>query len=110
MNLLNNADASPDSVELDCNWDRDRLRLEIHDRGPGLSREAETWPTRFLQHQTGGRGQRHRPVLARATLERLGGQLRLQARSGGGVSTLLELPLRTLTSEHPSDAVPGAQA
>jgi two-component system sensor histidine kinase RegB len=112
VNLLNNAaDASPDSVELDCNWDRDRLRLEIHDRGPGLSREAETRAGRgFFSTKPAGEGNGIGLLLARATLERLGGQLRLQARSGGGVSTLLELPLRTLTSEHPSDAVPGAQA
>jgi hypothetical protein len=31
-------------------------------------------------------------------LERLGGHLRLEGRAGGGICTLLELPLASLTS------------
>jgi len=109
VSLLNNAaDASPADVELDCSWDRERLRLEIHDRGPGLSREAEHRVGRgFFSTKPAGEGNGIGLLLARATLERLGGQLRLQARSGGGVSTLLDLPLRALTPEQTSGAVAG---
>ena len=112
VNLLNNAaDASPADVELDCSWDRERLRLEIRDRGPGLSHEAEHRAGRgFFSTKPAGEGNGIGLLLARATLERLGGQLRLQARSGGGVSTLLDLPLRALTPEHPRGAAPGAAA
>ena len=58
VNLLNNAaDASPESVELDCSWGRDRLRLEIRDRGPGLSREAEMRAGRgFFSTKPAGEG------------------------------------------------------
>jgi two-component system sensor histidine kinase RegB len=110
VSLLNNAaDASPADVELDCSWDRECLRLEIHDRGPGLTREAEHRVGRgFFSTKPAGEGNGIGLLLARATLERLGGQLRLQARSGGGVSTLLDLPLRALTPEQTSGAVPGA--
>jgi two-component system sensor histidine kinase RegB len=98
-------------VELDCNWDRDRLRLEIRDRGPGLSPEAENRAGRgFFSTKPAGEGNGIGLLLARATLERLGGRLSLQPRTGGGVSTLVELPLRTLTPERSSDTVPGAQA
>ena len=112
VNLLNNAaDASPADVELDCSWDRERLRLEIRDRGPGLSHEAEHRAGRgFFSTKPAGEGNGIGLLLARATLERLGGQLRLQARSGGGVSTLLDLPLRALTPEHPRGAAPEAAA
>jgi two-component system sensor histidine kinase RegB len=112
VSLLNNAaDASPADVELDCRWDRERLRLEIHDRGPGLSREAEHRAGRaFFSTKPAGEGNGIGLLLARATLERLGGQLRLQARIGGGVSTFLDLPLRALTPEQPSGTVPGAAA
>lgn len=112
VNLLNNAaDASPENVELDCSWDRDCLRLEIHDRGPGLSREAEHRAgSGFFSTKPAGEGNGIGLLLARATLERLGGQLVLRARSGGGVSTLLDLPLRALMPEHPSNAMPGAPA
>ena len=104
LNLLNNAaDASPDSVELDCSWGCDRLRLEIRDRGPGLSGEAELRAGHgFFSTKPQGEGNGIGLLLAKATLERLGGHLRLEGRAGGGVCTLLELPLGGLA--------PGARA
>lgn len=101
MNLLNNAaDASPSSIELDCDWDVERLRLEVRDRGPGLSLEAEDRAGRtFFSTKAEGEGNGIGLLLARATLERLGGRLSLRARSGGGLCTLLELPLRALSPE-----------
>jgi two-component system sensor histidine kinase RegB len=104
LNLLNNAaDASPESVELDCSWGRDRLRLEIRDRGPGLSDEAELRAGHgFFSTKPEGEGNGIGLLLAKATLERLGGHLSLQGRAGGGVCTLLELPLDGLA--------PGARA
>ena len=110
VNLLNNAaDASPTDVEIDCSWDPEYLRLEIHDRGPGLSREVEHRVGRgFFSTKPAGEGNGIGLLLARATLERLGGQLRLQTRNGGGVSTLLDLPLRALMPEQPSSGAPGA--
>ena len=100
VNLLDNAaDASPHSVELDCSWGSDRLRLEIRDCGPGLNAEAETHVGRgFFSTKAEGQGNGIGLLLAKATFERLGGQLRLDARSGGGVRTLLELPLDSLMS------------
>jgi two-component system sensor histidine kinase RegB len=99
VNLLNNAaDASPENVELEGSWDRERLRLEIRDRGPGLSREAEHLAGRgFFSTKPEGEGNGIGLLLAKATLERLGGRVSLQPRAGGGVCTLLELPLRALT-------------
>ena len=95
VNLLNNAaDASPESIELDCSWGGDRLRLEIRDRGAGLSDEAELRAGHgFFSTKPQGEGNGIGLLLARATLERLGGNLRLEGRAGGGVCTLLELPL-----------------
>ncbi len=100
LNLLNNAaDASPDSVELDCSWGHDRLRLEIRDRGPGLSSDAEARAGRSVfSTKAPGEGNGIGLLLAKSTLERLGGHLRLEGRAGGGVCTLLELPLRSLAS------------
>ena len=99
VNLLNNAaDVSPESVELDGSWDREQLRLEIRDRGPGLSREAERLAGHgFFSTKPAGEGNGIGLLLAKATLERLGGQVSLRPRAGGGVCTLLELPLRALT-------------
>jgi len=99
ISLLNNAaDASPQQVELDCSWDRDRLNLEIRDRGPGLSREAAAHAgRRFFSTKPAGQGNGIGLILARATLERLGGRVELKPRAGGGACTLLELPLSGLT-------------
>ena len=98
VNLLDNAaDASPHSVELDCNWGRDRLRLEIRDRGPGLNSEAQSRAGQaFFSTKPQGEGNGIGLLLARATLERLSGHLRLEGRPGGGVRALLELPRRGL--------------
>lgn len=98
LNLLNNAaDASPHSVELDCNWGRDRLRLEIRDRGPGLSNEARARvSTEVFTTKAPGEGNGIGLLLAKATLERLGGNVRLERRDGGGIRTLLDLPLEGL--------------
>jgi two-component system sensor histidine kinase RegB len=100
VNLLDNAaDASPQSVELDCSWGADRLRLEIRDCGPGLNAEAQTRVGRgFFSTKPLGQGNGIGLLLAKATFERLGGQLRLDGRSGGGVRALLELPLDSLMS------------
>ena len=99
MNLLNNAaDASPSDVELDCAWDQTQLRLEIRDRGPGVSSETrEQIAGGFFTTKAQGEGNGIGLLLARATLERLGGRVSLTAREGGGVCTLMELPLATLT-------------
>jgi two-component system sensor histidine kinase RegB len=98
MNLLNNAaDASPREVELECDWNRERLRLEIRDRGPGLSGEArQQIAGGFFTTKPQGQGNGIGLLLARATLERLGGRVSLTPREGGGVCTLMELPLSTL--------------
>lgn len=98
INLLDNAaDASPDQVELDCDWDQQRLRLEIRDRGPGLTGEARLKLGRgVFTTKAQGQGNGIGLLLARATLERLGGRVTLAPREGGGVRTLMELPLATL--------------
>jgi two-component system, sensor histidine kinase RegB len=98
INLLNNAaDASPHHVELDCSWDRTRLNVEIRDRGPGLSREAAAHAgRRFFSTKPEGQGNGIGLILARATLERLGGRIDLKPRAGGGACTLVELPLAGL--------------
>jgi two-component system sensor histidine kinase RegB len=98
-NLLDNAaDASSQNVELDCRWDDERLYLEIRDRGPGLSAELEARIGHgFFTTKPAGEGNGIGLLLARATVERLGGLIRLRAREGGGAVTQLELPLAALS-------------
>lgn len=93
MNLLNNAaDASPQGIAIHTRWDRSNFTLEIHDNGAGLSEEvALKAGSAFFTTKTEGLGLGL--FLANATLERLGGTVRLFNREGGGATTELTLPI-----------------
>ena len=93
MNLLNNAaDAAPQSIEIRSQWDAENFTLEIHDHGEGLSKEAILKTgTAFFTTKAGGHGLGL--FLANATIERMGGSVRLFNREEGGATTLLTLPI-----------------
>lgn len=98
MNLLNNAaDASPHCVEIRGNWDAEEARVEIRDRGPGLSPEAaQNVGKPFFT--TKGHGIGIGLFLANATIERFGGKVALYNREGGGAITEVRLPLAKLAA------------
>ncbi len=93
LNLLNNAaDASPDEMDIVLRWDNANIALEIRDQGPGLTPEAAARAgSAFFTTKQEGRGLGL--FLANATLERLGGSVRLSNREGGGATTEVILPL-----------------
>ena len=93
-NILNNAaDASPDWISIHAQWTRQRLTLEIHDRGPGLDPEA--------RHHIGKTLYSNKPsglglglYLAHSVIERLGGDIELgELPDGTGTCTRIGLPL-----------------
>ena len=94
LNLLNNAaDASQDAMEISLDWNDKQIVLEIRDHGPGLTPEvAERAGSAFFTTKQEGRGLGL--LLANATLERLGGSVRLSNREGGGATTEVLLPLK----------------
>jgi two-component system sensor histidine kinase RegB len=93
MNLLNNAaDASVHAIEINTRQDSENFILEIRDDGAGLSDEvALKAGSAFFSTKTEGRGLGL--FLANATLERLGGTVRLFNREAGGATTELTLPI-----------------
>ena len=93
MNLLNNAaDAAPQAIEIHSHWDADNFTLEIHDHGKGLSEEAARKAgSAFFTTKTEGHGLGL--FLANATIERLGGSVRLYNREQGGATTEIILPI-----------------
>jgi two-component system sensor histidine kinase RegB len=101
MNLLNNAaDASPNNVQVEGEWSEDNLRLEIRDRGSGLTREARLRAGEpFFSTKPPGQGIGIGLFLANATIERYGGKVAIFDREGGGVCTLVELPLARLLAD-----------
>jgi two-component system, sensor histidine kinase RegB len=112
ISLLNNAaDASPQAVEVQCEWDDFSLRMHIHDRGAGVSREVrERAGYDFFSTKPAGEGNGIGLLLARATIERIGGQVDLTAREGGGATTLVKLPLAALNPRRGQAAAAGAPA
>lgn len=93
MNLLNNAaDASPESIEIITRQNSSHFSLEILDRGEGVSEDvALKIGSAFFTTKTEGHGLGL--FLANATIERLGGTVRLYNRDGGGATTRLTLPI-----------------
>lgn len=93
MNLLNNAaDAAPQAIEIYSRWDAANFTLEIHDHGKGLSEEAALKAgSAFFTTKTGGHGLGL--FLANATVERMGGSVRLFNSEQGGATTEIILPI-----------------
>jgi len=98
LNLLNNAaDASSEGMEILLHWNEKHIVLEIQDQGPGLTAEAASRAgSAFFTTKEEGRGLGL--FLANATLERLGGNVRLFNRDGGGATTEVTLPLQGLAA------------
>ncbi len=93
MNLLNNAaDASEQPIKITTRQQGLNYIMEIRDDGPGLSDEiALKAGSAFFTTKAEGRGLGL--FLANATIERLGGSVRLYNREGGGATTELALPV-----------------
>lgn len=94
INVLNNAaDASPEGIEVRVRGDRERVTLQVFDRGAGIdSTVARQLGRAWFTTKSEGRGLGL--FLSNATLERLGGSVRIENRPGGGACTTVEWPLR----------------
>ena len=77
MNLLNNAvDASHAPIDIVLNWDDKNIIIQINDKGPGFSKDAmDSLGHFFYSSKSGGMGIGF--FLANATIERMGGKIRI---------------------------------
>lgn len=102
-NILNNAaDVSPAWVQVRARWNPDKLELEVHDRGPGVSPAFEQRAGQdIFTTKEAGHGLGLGLFLAHTTLQRLGGAIRLYNRADGGACTHLTLPLTALLVHSP---------
>ena len=97
MNLFNNAaDASPAQVEIRADCEADQLRIAIADRGPGFSVAQKELAGRVLFTGKPGQGMGLGLTLTHATVERMGGEVVLTERVGGGARVSVGLPLARL--------------
>lgn len=91
LNLLNNAaDANPEGIQIDLQWDQARVAVGIHDRGRGVPLAiAEQIGKPFITTKGGfGLGL----FLSRASVTRVGGSVKLYNHPRGGTLTELHLP------------------
>lgn len=99
LNLFNNAaDAGRGEVDIEAEWNDERLSLEVRDRGPGFDASVLLAAGRaFVTTRAEGTG--IGLFLAHAAVERLGGRIALANREGGGAVTRVELPLEKIRAE-----------
>jgi two-component system sensor histidine kinase RegB len=93
LNLFNNAaDASPQAVDISAAAAGTGLAIDIADRGPGFDPQARRLAGRVLFTGKPGRGLGLGLGLSHASIERLGGEVILMAREGGGSVVRVRLP------------------
>lgn len=100
LNILNNAaDASSELIIIDGQWNTDTLIIKVHDRGDGLPENLEDkiGEEPFISTKSPENGLGLGLYLAKTTLGRLGGDIKLENRKKNkGVTATITLPLREL--------------
>lgn len=97
LNLLNNAaDAEPENLEIELDWDQQNVYFRIHDQGPGISLEqSDNLGKPFVT--TKGKGLGIGLFLTATTLARYEGDVHLYNHPQGGTLTEVTLPIRVTT-------------
>ncbi len=100
VNLIQNAGhASPHAVRVAAAWDREELRVEVRDRGPGFPDEVLARLGRNVKSTRGAEGMGLGLMLSMMTLERLGGRLEICNEAEGGARASIRIPMRSIEIE-----------
>lgn len=104
INLLNNAaDASPQEIEIEIEWNEQQLLWTIKDSGAGIAEEVTAHLGKsFISTKTKGLG--IGLLLTQATINRYGGTVSLHKRIPHGTITQLALPITRAPQREP-DAI-----
>ncbi len=96
LNILHNAvDASPDDVLVSCEWNGERVHIEVEDHGPGISLKS-LQPAEGPGKSTKDTGLGLGLFLTHTALSHLGGDISFGDRPGGGARVTVNLPLARL--------------
>jgi two-component system sensor histidine kinase RegB len=97
QNLLDNAaDASPERILFNAEWDENSLNIRIRDFGSGISDEIKTQLGKRFFSSKNEQGMGLGVYLSQLTLARFGGELILANHHEGGVLTSVKLPFKNL--------------
>ncbi len=98
INIFNNAaDASAHDIEITAQWHENLLQLTVLDRGAGIDDETNARAGRSIfTTKEGDQGMGLGLFLAYSVIHRLGGEIELTNREGGGACTAVTLPLQKL--------------
>jgi len=93
MNFLNNAaDASPDFVSIQAHASQDSIQITIEDHGPGISANiAGRLGKTYISDKQGGLGLG--VLLSQASIERMGGEVKMVGMEGSGTQLEISFPL-----------------
>jgi two-component system sensor histidine kinase RegB len=95
-NIFDNAaDASPEQVEIEADWNAEALAIRVQDRGRGFRSELKARVGKALfTGKAGGHGLGL--YLSHGIIDRLGGSLSIEPRKGGGTAVEVRLPMAEL--------------
>ena len=97
QNLLDNAaDASPERILLDADWNEDILEISIRDFGPGITEDIKKQLGQPFFSSKNENGMGLGVYLTQMTLARLGGELSINNHADGGALTYVKLHLDKL--------------
>jgi len=97
QNLLDNAaDASPERVLFNAEWDEAVLTIKIRDFGSGLTEEVAKHLGKPFFTSKSEKGMGLGVYLTQTTLARYEGKLKLGNHPDGGVITIVKIPLKKL--------------
>lgn len=100
QNLLDNAaDASPERILFNADWDANLLQIQIRDFGSGINEEIKKQLGQPFFTSKDENGMGLGVYLTQMIISRLGGELTLSNHPEGGVLTLVKLPLKHLCIE-----------
>lgn len=93
MSFLNNAaDASPEFVSIRADASQDSIQITIEDHGPGISAEiADSLGKTYISGKQGGLGLG--VLLSQASIERMGGEVKMIGMKGSGTRLEIRFPL-----------------
>ncbi len=98
QNLLDNAaDASPDQILFNAEWNQTNLNISIRDFGSGISEDIQKQLGKPFFTSKREKGMGLGVYLTQMTLARFGGELNLSNHPESGVLTLVTLPLKNLS-------------